>query len=142
MTYFYATINGDFERFLFFNFETCFLKNGNFLWKTGVPFFSWKYYHWKPHKTDLPKAIVKTNIMESTKGPITKIPDLPLTTYFFWKFSFSVKTSYKYSIKCINFPNVHIVFPLIGLWTGNFGTVRCGAYWRPEVIRGRRLFQS
>ena len=37
---FYVTVTGNFERFLYFNFETCFLKNANLFQKTGLPFFS------------------------------------------------------------------------------------------------------
>ena len=36
---FYLTINENFERFQYFNFETDFLGKGNFFQKTGVPFF-------------------------------------------------------------------------------------------------------
>ena len=37
---FYVTINENFERFQYFNFETDFLENENLFQKTGVPFFS------------------------------------------------------------------------------------------------------
>ena len=39
-------------------------------------------------------------------GPITKNGVLPVTT--FWKFCFSLRTSYKEFIFCTNYPNVHI----------------------------------
>ena len=35
---FYVTIDGNFERFQYFNFETNFLKNENLFQKTGVVF--------------------------------------------------------------------------------------------------------
>ena len=45
---FYVTyITGNFERFQCSNFETNFLKNENFLQKTGLLLFSWKYYKLK-----------------------------------------------------------------------------------------------
>ena len=40
--------------------------------------------------------------------PITKNRVLPVTTLFFWKFSFSLKTSYKNLIWCTNNLNTHI----------------------------------
>ena len=39
-TCFYVKINGNFERFQYFNFEINFLRNVNPFQKTGVPFFS------------------------------------------------------------------------------------------------------
>ena len=41
-------------------------------------------------------------------GPITKNGVLPATTSFFWKFYFSLRTSYKELIWCTNYPNIHI----------------------------------
>ena len=41
-------------------------------------------------------------------GPITKNGVLPVTTLFFWKFCFSLRTSYKELICCTNNPNAHI----------------------------------
>ena len=41
-------------------------------------------------------------------GPITKNGVLPVTTSFFWKFCFSLRTSYKELIWCTNDPNAHI----------------------------------
>ena len=40
--------------------------------------------------------------------PITKSGVLPVTTLFFWKNFFSLRTSYKDSIWCTNNPNTHI----------------------------------
>ena len=41
-------------------------------------------------------------------GPIMKNGVLPVTNLFFWKFCFSIKTSYNDLIWCINYPNVPI----------------------------------
>ena len=41
-------------------------------------------------------------------GPITKNEILPVTTLFFWKFCFSLRTSYKRLIWCTNDTNIHI----------------------------------
>ena len=58
------------------------------------------------YKTALSSAIVKTNGIVTTKW--NKNGDLLVTTLFFWKFSFSIRTSYKELIWCSNYPNVHI----------------------------------
>ena len=41
-------------------------------------------------------------------GPITKNGILLVTTLFFWKFDFSLWTSYKVLLWCTNHPNAHI----------------------------------
>ena len=41
-------------------------------------------------------------------GPITKNGVWPVTTLHFWKFCFSLRTSYKEMIWCTNDPNAHI----------------------------------
>ena len=41
-------------------------------------------------------------------GPIKKNRVLPVTTLFFWKFCFSLRTSYKELICCTNYPNAYI----------------------------------
>ena len=41
-------------------------------------------------------------------GPIKKKRVFPVTTLFFWKFCFSLRTSYKELICCTNNPNAHI----------------------------------
>ena len=41
-------------------------------------------------------------------GPTTKNGNLPLTTLFFSKFCFSLKSSYEGLIWCTNYPNIHI----------------------------------
>ena len=67
---FYKTINGNFECFLYFNFETDSLENATFLKKTGVPFFSWRQLDWNPpfpYKTAISVANFKTNRKVSRK---------------------------------------------------------------------------
>ena len=59
-------------------------------------------------KTSISEANVKTNRMMSANGPITKNGVLSVTTLFFWKFCFSLRTSYIELISCTNSPNVHI----------------------------------
>ena len=46
--------------------------------------------------------------MVSTKWTITKNGVLPVTTLFFWKLSFNLRTSSKELIQCTNYPNAHI----------------------------------
>ena len=41
-------------------------------------------------------------------GTITKNGVLPVTTLFFWKFCFGLRTSYKELNWCTNYPNAHI----------------------------------
>ena len=41
-------------------------------------------------------------------GAIRRNGVFPVTTLFFWKFYFSLRTSYKELIWCTNYPNVHI----------------------------------
>ena len=41
-------------------------------------------------------------------GTITKNRDLPVTTLFFWKFCFTLRTCYTEFIFCTNNPNAHI----------------------------------
>ena len=60
-------------------------------------------------KATLSEADVKTNRIESIKVPIKKNEVLPVTTFFFfWKFCFSLKISYKELIWCTAYPNVYI----------------------------------
>ena len=63
-----------------------------------------------PHKTALPEANVKTNRIEWEVQYwfVTKDGVLPVTTLFFWKFYFRMRTSSKKLIRCTNYPNVHI----------------------------------
>ena len=48
-----------------------------------------------PYKTAIPEANVKTIEWWVQTGPITKSGVLPVTTLFFWRFYFSLRTSSK-----------------------------------------------
>ena len=61
-----------------------------------------------PYKTALSEVNVKTNRMGSTKWTIIMNRVLPVTTLFFWKFGFSLTTSYKELLWCTKYPNAHI----------------------------------
>ena len=93
------TISGNFERFQYFNFETDFLENENLFQKTGVPFSveSTKIENASfPYKTAISESNVKANrVVNVQNGPITKARVLPVTTIFFRKICFSLRTSYK-----------------------------------------------
>ena len=65
---------------------------------------------WFSYKTATSGANVKTYRMMSTKLTYRKERSFPVTTLFFRKFCFSVRTSYKEFIWCINDPNVHVRF--------------------------------
>ena len=60
------------------------------------------------YKTAISEANVKTNRMGVQNGPFRKNGDLPVTTLFFRKFCFSLRTFYKELIWCTNHPNVYI----------------------------------
>ena len=80
--------------FPIFNFETDFVKNENHFQKTGETFFSWKYDDSKriiSYKTAMSEAHVKTNEITNV---ITRNGILPVTTLIFWKFCFSLRTSW------------------------------------------------
>ena len=59
------------------------------------------------YKTAISEANVKTNKTVTTKWTYRKERSFA-TTLFFWKFSFSLRTSYKELICCTNNPNAHI----------------------------------
>ena len=61
-----------------------------------------------PHKTVISKANVRQIEWWVQNGPITKSRVFPVTTLFFWRFCFSLRTSYKELIWCTNDPNAHI----------------------------------
>ena len=54
------------------------------------------------------KSMLRQLEWEVQDGPITKNRVLPVTTLFFWKFCFSIRTSYKVLIWCTNHLNLHI----------------------------------
>ena len=68
-----------------FIFESTKIENKRFSYKTG----------WK-------------NLRGVQNGPTVKNGVLPLTTLYFRKFKFSIRTSYKYLLSCINYSNSHI----------------------------------
>ena len=75
-----------------------FWKRKTFVNKLERRFFRWLHKHEKRIALEQnchAKTNVKTNKMESTNGPMTKNGFLPLTTLFFWRFNFSIRTSYK-----------------------------------------------
>ena len=61
-----------------------------------------------PYKTALSKANVKLNWMGGTKWTYHKERSFSITTLFFWKFNFSIRTSYKELIWYTNYQNNHI----------------------------------
>ena len=61
-----------------------------------------------PYKTAISEANVKTYKIVTTKWTYQKEQSLPVTTLFFWKFCFNLRTSYKELICCTKNPNVHI----------------------------------
>ena len=92
-----------------FKFETDFLENENLFQKTGIPFESTKIEKPSfPYKTIISETNVKTNRMVSIKWTYHKEQGLRVTILFFWKFCFSLRTSYKELIRCTNDPNAHI----------------------------------
>ena len=60
------------------------------------------------YKTPISEANVKQIEWWLHIRPNTKNGVLPVTTLFFWKFCFSLRTSYKELICCTNNPNAHI----------------------------------
>ena len=95
-------------------FNTLTLKK--IFWKTKIFFKKLEYrflvlwlkthhFHTKlPHQ----KPMIRQIEWWLQNGPIKKNGDLPVTTLFFWKFCFSLRTSYKELVWCAQNPNVHI----------------------------------
>ena len=110
-TCFYVTISGNFERFQYYKFETDFLEYENHFQKTGVPFLveSTKietdhFYRKLPYE----KPMLRQIKWWVQNGSITMNKVLSVTTLIFWKFCFSLRTSYKELIWCTNDPNAYI----------------------------------
>ena len=77
-------------------------------------------------ETALSEANIKTNRIGSSKWqnePILKNGVLPLTTLFFWKFCYSLRTYYEELIWCTNYANVHILFVSTGVLFEGFFSV-------------------
>ena len=104
------TISGNLERFQYCNFEIDFLENENLFQKAGI--FRLKALRLKAHhfhkKLPHQKPMLRKIEWWVQNGPIIKNGALPVTTFFFWKFCFSLRTSYKGLIWCTNDPNAHI----------------------------------
>ena len=96
---FYMTTTGNFERFHYFIFETNFLKNRNLFSKNWSTAFQFKVLRLKAQyfHTKLPchKPVLRQIEWRIQNEPGTRNGVLPGTTLFFWKFCFSLKTSYK-----------------------------------------------
>ena len=93
---FYMTINGNFEPFQYFHFETNFLKNENLFQQGGGSLFSKNYQDWKYQHfhTKLPcrKPMLRQIGWGVQSGHITKNGVLVLTTLFcFLKILFQCK---------------------------------------------------
>ena len=89
-------------------FNTLTLKQ--ILWKTqtllkggGIPFFSSKHLDWKRNI-----SIQNGSELWVQNGRITKNGVLPVTTLYFRKFYFNLRTSYQKLIWCTNNLDVHI----------------------------------
>ena len=90
---FYLTITENFKGFQYFNFETNFLENENLFQKLEYCFLveSTKIESASLScKTAISEANLKTNKMVTTKWTYQLTTNL-----FFWKFCFSLRTSYK-----------------------------------------------
>ena len=94
------------------NFETDFLENENLFKKNWSTVFYLKALKLKTHnfyiKPPYQRPMLRQLEWWLQNGPITKNGVLPVTTFFFWKFCFSLRTSHKELIWCTNYPNVHI----------------------------------
>ena len=103
-----VTITGNFECFHYFKYEIKFLKNKNlFFKKLGNSFVV--------NSTTIESVTSIQNWPITSQiewgvqnGPTTKNAVLPISTLFFWKFYFSIRTCYKELIWSTNYPNVHI----------------------------------
>ena len=79
-----------------------FWKKSNIFLKNGV---SAAHFH---TKLLCQKPMLRQTEWAVQNEPITKDGVLPVTTLFFWKFCFSLSTSYK-DVLMTNHPNVHIL---------------------------------
>ena len=61
-----------------------------------------------PYKTAISESSVKTNRMVTTKWTYHEERSFASNYLFFWKFCFSLRTSYKELICCTNNPNIRI----------------------------------
>ena len=91
-----------------------FYQKRNLFQKTGIPIFSWKNQDWK-RNISVQNCPVRSKYSdkrqiewEAQDNLITKNGLLSITTLFFRKFCFSLRTSYKVLIWFTNHLNVHI----------------------------------
>ena len=96
---FYVTISGSFELFRYCDFEAIFLENEN-LFRLKKHHFHTKLPHQKPMLRQIEWWV--------KNGPIKKNGVLPVTTLFFWKLYFILRTSYNELTWCTNDPNAYI----------------------------------
>ena len=106
------TITAEFEHFRclkvktsFFEKRKSFLKNWSKVFQLKALLLKKHYFH---AKLPCQKPMLGQIEWGVKKGSITKNAVLPLTTLFFWKFNFSIRTSNKQLISRTNFPNAHI----------------------------------
>ena len=87
-----------------------FWKTKSFFKKLEYPFF---VESTKIEKASFPYKYQKPMLRQIEwwvqNGPITKNGVLPVTTLFFWKFCFSLRTSYKKLIWCTKGSNDHVL---------------------------------
>ena len=105
------TITGNFECFQYLSLKQIFWKTKTFFKKLEYRFLVESTKIQKssfPYKTIISETNVKTNRMVSIKWTYHKEKSLQVTILFFWKFCFSLRTSYKELIRCTNAPNAHI----------------------------------
>ena len=93
------TITENFERFLYFNFKSRFLKNANPTQKNWSTIFQLKVLRLKTQhfhtKLLSQKPVLRQKECGVQNGPITRNGVLPVTTLFFRKFCFSLTILYK-----------------------------------------------
>ena len=85
-------------------FSTLNLKQ--IFWKTKTFFKKLKYSSF-PYKITISESNVKQILWGVQNGPFTKNGVLPVTSSFFWRFCFNLRTSYKELIWCTNDPNAY-----------------------------------
>ena len=98
----------NFKCFQYFNFETDFLENENLFQKAFLD-ESIKIENTSfPYKLPYQKSMLRQTKWWLQNGPIKKNEVLPITSLYFWKFCFSLRTSYKESICYTNNRNANI----------------------------------
>ena len=101
------TVTGNFDRFQYFNCATSFLDNENLFQKKLEYLFYLKILRLKTHQFHT-KLSSEKPMLRQIEWEVQKSGVLPVATLFFWKFCFSLRTSYNELIWCKNQLNVHI----------------------------------